>query len=94
MGAGGDLLRLLEMLGARGCCCKEVDGVGEAPGKTAERAGLDLMRAMDVGIVNRKAAGFDDGVDGRVGGTCISIPCILLVEFVCVRAREEAVAEE
>lgn len=40
----------------------------EGPGKTEDRAGLDFIR-MEVGIVSRNAAGFDEGVDGRVGGT-------------------------
>lgn len=40
----------------------------EGPGKTEDRAGLDFIR-IEVGIVRRNAAGFDEGVDGRVGGT-------------------------
>ena len=46
--------------------------------KTCERAGRDLSRDC-VGIVNRRAAVFEDGVDGRVGGTLKS--CIRLVEL-------------
>jgi hypothetical protein len=40
----------------------------EGPGNTEDKEGLDLIR-MEVGIVRRNAAGFDEGVDGRVGGT-------------------------
>lgn len=60
---------------------------GGAP-NTAERAGRDLSRDW-VGMVRRSAAGFDDGVEGRVGGTLKSI--ILLVEFLWVLARDAAV---
>lgn len=48
-----------------------------------------------MGIVSRRAAGFVEGVDGRVGGTCESIECILLVELLlCALARDEAVPAE
>jgi hypothetical protein len=46
---------------------------------------------MDVGIVKRNATGLEEGVDGRVGGTMCSRPCIRLVELVCDFAREAAV---
>ena len=39
--------------------------------KTEDRDGRDFKRDC-VGMVNRSAAGFDDGVEGRVGGTLIS----------------------
>lgn len=90
VGTGGDRLRI------RPACC---DGGGvtasvEVAGKTEEIGGRDLRRAIDVGIVSRNAAGLDDGVEGRVGGTCVSIEPIRPVEFECVRARDEAVAAE
>jgi hypothetical protein len=52
-------------------------GMGDVPrgvadddggGKTDEIEGRAFRRNVDVGIVNRSAAGFEDGVDGRVGG--------------------------
>ena len=46
-----------------------------------------------VGIVKRNAAGFEEGVEGLAGGICSTL-CIRLVEFMCIRAREEAVAAE
>ena len=46
---------------------------------------------MLVGRVRRIAAGFDEGVEGRVGGTTRSAECSRLVEFVCALAREDAV---
>lgn len=39
------------------------------PGKTEEIGGRAFRRDEEVGIVRRRATGFDDGVDGRVGGT-------------------------
>ena len=39
------------------------------PGHTEEIGGRAFKRDEEVGIVNRKATGFDDGVDGLVGGT-------------------------
>ena len=44
-----------------------------------------------VGMVRRSAAGLEDGVEGRVGGTLNSSPCIRLVEFLCDLARDAAV---
>jgi len=38
-------------------------------GKTDEIGGRAFGRKDDVGMVNRNAAGFEDGVDGRAGGT-------------------------
>lgn len=61
----------------------------EGAGKTDDRVGRDFIRIED-GIVNRSAA-VEDGVDGLVGGTACSRPCIRLVEFVCDFAREVAV---
>ena len=66
----------------------------EGPGNTEEIAGRDFIRDIEVGSVNRSAAGFDEGVDGLVGGICTSIECIRLVELVCTRAFEDAVAAE
>lgn len=60
------------------------------PGKTEDRAGRDFIR-IEVGIVKRSAAGFEEGVDGLVGGTIKSRPWIRLVELVCDFAREAAV---
>lgn len=62
---------------------------GEGEGKTEDKAGRDFIRIED-GIVSRSAA-VEDGVDGLVGGTACSRPCIRLVEFVCDFAREVAV---
>lgn len=64
--------------------------MGEEPGNTEDREGLDFTR-NEVGIVRRKAAEFDEGVDGRVGGTIKSSVCIRLVELVCDLARDAAV---
>jgi hypothetical protein len=49
------------------------------------------MREDEVGIVSRKAAVLDEGVEGRVGGTVYSDGGIRLVELVCVLARDAAV---
>lgn len=63
--------------------------LGEAgAAKTAERAGRDFKRDC-VGMVSRRAAGLDEGVEGLVGGTLNS--CIRLVEFLCDLARDAAV---
>ena len=43
----------------------------EGPGNTEDKEGLDFIR-IEVGIVRRSAAGLDEGVDGRVGGTTYS----------------------
>ena len=40
-----------------------------AVGNTLVIGVRDFMRDDDVGIVSLSAAGFDDGVEGRVGGT-------------------------
>lgn len=64
--------------------------MGEEPGNTEAKEGLDFTRS-EVGIVSRKAAGFDDGVDGRAGGTIKSSACSRLVEPVCDLARDAAV---
>lgn len=48
-------------------------------GKTEEMDGLAFNLEEDVGIVNLRAAGFDDGVEGRAGGTVKSTPCIRVV---------------
>lgn len=66
------------------------EGLGEEPGNTEAKEGLAFTR-NEVGIVNRKAAGFDEGVDGRAGGTVKSSVCSRLVEPVCDLARDAAV---
>lgn len=66
---------------------------GAEVGKTLEIGARDFIRDDDVGIVSLRAAGFAEGVDGRVGGTVNSKPCIrLVVELVCaVFALDDAV---
>lgn len=66
--------------------------VFDEPGKTDVIGVLALRREDDVGIVRRNAAGFDDGVDGRAGGTTYSDERMRPVELLCVLAREAAVA--
>jgi hypothetical protein len=62
--------RKLSEDGGRGGIGEVARGVAEEePGKTDEIEGRDLRREDDVGMVNRSAAGFEDGVEGRVGGT-------------------------
>ena len=51
----------------------------------------DFIRDDDVGIVRRSAAGLDDGVEGRVGGTWYSKPWSRLVVAVCTFALDDAV---
>lgn len=62
--------RKLSEDGGRGITGEIARGVAEdgGGGKTDEIEGRDLRRADDVGIVNRSAAGLEDGVEGRVGG--------------------------
>ena len=60
-------------------------------GKTEEMGVRDFIREDEVGMVRRSAAGFEDGVEGRVGGTLYSRPWIRLAELACTLAREEAV---
>jgi len=56
--------------GGRGKVVGEVArGVAEEGGKTDEMGARAFKREDDVGIVNRSAIGFEDGVVGRVGGT-------------------------
>lgn len=55
----------------------------DGPWKTAERAGRDFDREA-VGMVRRRAAGLEEGVDGRVGGTLNS-------RYLNVFARDAAV---
>lgn len=57
--------------------------------KTADTGGRDFSRDEEVGMVRRRAAGLEEGVEGRVGGTRCSKPWARLV--VCDFAREEAV---
>ena len=56
--------------GGRGSVGELARGVAEEEGgKTAEIGARAFKREDDVGIVNRNATGFEDGVVGRVGGT-------------------------
>jgi hypothetical protein len=57
------------------------------PPNTCESAGRDFV--LCVGMVRRSAAGLEEGVLGRVGGTLKS--CIRLVELLCDLALEAAV---
>jgi len=71
-----------------------VRGAGESfpldedPPNICERAGRLFSRDC-VGIVNRRAAGFDEGVGGLVGGILIS--CMRLIELLWLFALEAAV---
>ena len=60
--------------GGRGGGSGDCDRVTEGEGKTEVIGVRDFMRDEDVGMVRRRAAGFDDGVEGRVGGTLYSSP--------------------
>jgi hypothetical protein len=65
-----DRERKLSEDGGRGGMGDVARGVADDEGgKTDEIEGRAFRRRVDVGIVNRSAAGFEDGVDGRVGGT-------------------------
>lgn len=75
---------------ARGVADAEGAAVETGEGKTERIEGRDLSR-MVVGSVRRMAAGFDDGVEGRVGGTTYSRPRMRLVDAVWLLAREAAV---
>ena len=56
--------------GGRGGIGEVARGVAPADGgKTDEIEGRAFKREEEVGIVRRSAAGLEDGVDGRVGGT-------------------------
>jgi hypothetical protein len=56
--------------GGRGGIGEVARGVAdEEGGKTDEIAGRAFKREDDVGMVSRSATGFEDGVEGRVGGT-------------------------
>lgn len=68
----------------------EFDLDGGRLGKTADTGGRAFSREEEVGIVRRRAAGLEEGVEGRVGGTKYSKPWARLA--VCDFAREEAVA--
>jgi hypothetical protein len=62
--------RKLSEDGGRGGMGEVARGVTEDEGgKTDDIEGRAFRREDDVGIVNRSAAGFEDGVGGRVGGT-------------------------
>lgn len=81
-GGMGDVARVKGVL---------VAGDGGGGANTVDNAGRDFVRDA-VGMVRRRAAGLDEGVDGRVGGTVYSGACIRLVdEFLWVFAREAAV---
>ena len=56
--------------GGRGSMGEVVRGMAEEEGgKTAEMGARAFKREDDVGMVNHSAAGFEDGVEGHVGGT-------------------------
>jgi hypothetical protein len=56
--------------GGRGRLGEAARGVAEEEGgKTDEMGVRAFKREDDVGMVNRSATGFEDGVVGRVGGT-------------------------
>jgi len=59
--------------GGRGDCERGATALVGA-GKTEEMGVRDFKRDDDVGMVRRRAAGLEDGVDGRVGGTLYSRP--------------------
>ena len=67
----------------------EFDLEGGRLGKTVDTGGRTFSRDEEVGMVRRRAAGLEEGVEGRVGGTRYSKPWARLV--VCDFAREEAV---
>ena len=85
--------------GGLGCCNEREEGGrgisgefdldGGRLGKTADTGGRALRRDEEVGMVRRRAAGLEEGVEGRVGGTRYSKPWARLV--VCDFAREDAV---
>lgn len=79
-GGRGDVER------GRGAEAKE----GGIEGKTLEIGARDLRRDEDVGIVSRKAAELDDGVEGLAGGTVYSKPCNR-PRVACTLALEDAV---
>ena len=60
--------------GARGDVDR-ANGAVAGPGKTLVIGVRDFRRDDDVGIVSLSAAGLEDGVEGRVGGTMYSRPC-------------------
>ena len=60
----------------------------DGPPNTCERAGRLLSRDC-VGIVNRRAVGFDEGVEGLVGGVLIS--CMRLIELLWLLAFDATV---
>ena len=65
-----DRERKLSEDGGRGGMGDVARGVADDEGgKTDEIGARAFRRKVDVGIVNRSAAGFEDGVDGRAGGT-------------------------
>lgn len=66
-------------------------GADTGPGNTLEIGVRDFIRDDDVGIVSRSAAGLDDGVEGRVGGTLYSRPWKRPVVAVCTFALDDAV---
>jgi hypothetical protein len=68
----------------------EFDLDGGRLGKTADTGGRAFNRDEEVGMVRRRAAGLEEGVEGRVGGTRYSKPWAR--PAVCDLAREEAVA--
>ena len=87
----GSLLEELEGgrgVGGKGDVERAIDGPCV---NTAETGVRTFVRYEAVGIVSRSAAGLEEGVVGRVGGTAKSRPCMRLVELACALAREDAV---
>jgi hypothetical protein len=65
-----DRERKLSVDGGRGRLGEVARGVAEDDGGKTEEMGVRAFRREDdVGMVSRSAAGFEDGVEGRVGGT-------------------------
>jgi len=55
--------------GGRGGIGEVARGVAAVDGGKTDEIGGRAFRRDEVGIVRRSAAGLEDGVDGRVGGT-------------------------
>jgi hypothetical protein len=74
--------------GGKGETERDVFEVADTDENTDEMVGRDLRRD-EAGIVRRKAAGLEEGVLGRVGGTMNSKR--LVNEFLCDLARDAVV---
>ncbi len=75
---------------------RDTSGIGDVGradvgvGKTADIGVRDFIREDAVGIVNLRAAEFEEGVVGRTGAIPNSSACARLAEL-CAFAREDAV---